>query len=170
MGGLQRRYTEELLREAVAHSSSIAGVLRYLELPQAGGTHAHISRTIERFEIDTSHFVRFRNGSHLKRKGADVLLVRIPFGSQRTKPHMLRRALLELGREYRCALCGVDETWQGLPLTLDIDHMDGDFHNNSACNLRFLCPNCHSQTPNFAGRSRGSYAARRIAHAEAASE
>ena len=40
---------------------------------------------------------------------------------------------------------------------LQIDHIDGDFHNNLAENLRLLCPNCHSQTPNFAGRSRGRF-------------
>ncbi|MBV9831954.1 MAG: HNH endonuclease [Marmoricola sp.] len=156
-GRLHRKYTEELLREAVRESTSVSGVLRFLGLPQAGGTHAHISRTIKRFGIDTSHFVRNRNGSHQRRKGPDVILVRIPFGSPRTKPHLLRRALLERGRPYSCALCGVDGTWQGAFLNLDIDHIDGDFHNNNEANLRFLCPNCHSQTANFAGRSKGSY-------------
>lgn len=45
----------------------------------------------------------------------------------------------------------------GLPLTLEVDHIDGDFLNNILTNLRFLCPNCHRQTPNFAGRSRGTF-------------
>lgn len=45
----------------------------------------------------------------------------------------------------------------GLPLTLEVDHIDGDFLNNILTNLRFLCPNCHRQTPNFAGRSRGKF-------------
>jgi len=54
-------------------------------------------------------------------------------------------------------ICGVDGTWQCQPLSLDIDHIDGDFLNNEIDNLRFLCPNCHRQTPNFAGRSRGRY-------------
>ncbi len=49
------------------------------------------------------------------------------------------------------------DTWFGSPLTLDVDHIDGDFHNNQRANLRFLCPNCHRQTPNFAGRSRGRF-------------
>ena len=52
-----RKYTEELLRDAVENSVSIAGVLRYLGVVQSGGMHAHISRSIKRFGIDTSHFM-----------------------------------------------------------------------------------------------------------------
>ena len=48
--------------------------------------------------------------------------------------------------------------WMGSPLTLAVDHIDGDFHNNEPSNVRFLCPNCHSQTENFAGRSKNKYA------------
>ena len=151
------KYTRELLGEAVAASTSVAGVLRYLGLNQAGGTHAHISRRIKRFELDTSHFVRFRNGSHHKRLTPEQLLVRRERGSPRAKPPLLKRALLETGRPYACALCGLDGTWQGQPLGLEIDHIDGDFHNNERANLPFLCPNCHAQTPNWCGRSKGKY-------------
>src|SRR5437762_9948604 len=52
------KYTRELLTEAAANSISIAGVLRYLQIPIAGGTHAHISRRLKQFGIDTSHFKR----------------------------------------------------------------------------------------------------------------
>jgi 5-methylcytosine-specific restriction endonuclease McrA len=70
---------------------------------------------------------------------------------------MLRRALIEIGVPYECAICGNAGCWLDAPLTLEVDHIDGDLYNNSPSNLRFLCPNCHRQTPNFAGRSRGKY-------------
>ena len=113
---------------------------------------------IKKFDIDTSHFVRFRNGSHHVRLTPAQILVRIPFGSKRTKPYLLRRAMIESGVVHACQLCGNDGAWRGQPLTLDVDHIDGDYHNNLPENVRFLCPNCHSQTPNFAGRSRGKWA------------
>lgn len=78
-------------------------------------------------------------------------------GSKRTKPPLLRRALREIGRPYACEGCDNKGEWCGSELRLEIDHIDGDFHNNLATNLRYLCPDCHSQTANFSGRSRGKF-------------
>lgn len=55
--------------------------------------------------------------------------------------------------EYKCKLCGCDDIWNGKKLTLQMDHIDGNSLNNELSNLRFLCPNCHSQTTNYAGKS-----------------
>ncbi|WP_188785025.1 HNH endonuclease signature motif containing protein [Nocardioides phosphati] len=156
-----RKYTPELLAPLVAQSTSVAGVLRLLGLRQNGGAHAHISRTIKRFGLDTSHFVLHNPSSQShRRRAAHEVLVRLPEDSRRAKPPQLKRALMELGVPYECACCGNDGAWRGLPLTLEIDHIDGDFLNNVPENLRFLCPNCHRQTPNFAGKSRGKYVGR----------
>ena len=153
-----RKHTPELLAPLVEQSTSVAGVLRLLGLRQNGGAHAHISRTIKRFGLDTSHFALYNPTAHsMRRKRPSEILVRRASGSQREKPPLLKRALVESGIPYACALCGNDGTWLGLPLTLEIDHIDGDFLNNEPENLRFLCPNCHRQTPNFAGKSRGKF-------------
>ena len=153
-----RKYTREVLEEAVTESTSVMGVMRHLGLVPAGGSHAHISRAIKRLGIDTSHFIRYQNGAHRRRLDPAEILVRRPPGSNRAKPHLLRRALMEIGRPYMCVGCANDGTWLGEPLSLAIDHIDGDFLNNEADNLRFLCPNCHAQTASYAGRSRNKYA------------
>jgi len=153
-----RKYTRELLAPLVEQSTSVAGVLRLLGLRQNGGAHSHISRTIKRFGLDTSHFQLYNPSAHsVRRKAASEILVRRAPGTQREKPLMLKRALVESGTPYACTICGNDGTWLGLPLTLEIDHIDGDFLNNEPENFRFLCPNCHRQTPNFAGKSRGKF-------------
>ena len=158
--GTRRRYTRELLADAVAASTSMAAVMRLLGVIPAGGTHAHLSRTVKEFGIDTSHFRRgLPVAEHHARKKPDQIFVRLPAGARRSRPHMLSRGLVESGVPYACAVCGCNGTWQGLPLTLEVDHIDGDYCNNLQENLRFMCPNCHRQTPNFAGRSRGRNAA-----------
>lgn len=70
---------------------------------------------------------------------------------QRQKSFLLRRALIELGIEYKCAICGISD-WNDTKLNLEIDHIDGESTDNSIINLRFLCPNCHSQTNTFGFR------------------
>ncbi len=53
-----------------------------------------------------------------------------------------------------CSRCGIGD-WMGEALTLQVDHIDGDCDNNHLSNVRLLCPNCHSQTPNFGSKNRG---------------
>ncbi|MDZ5623407.1 HNH endonuclease signature motif containing protein [Nocardioides sp. HM23] len=154
---VRRKHTKEMLEPLVAEATSVAGVLRMLGLRPNGGAHAHISRTIKAFGIDTSHFQRYNPVSVPPRLTPDQILVRREPGRQREKPHMLKRALIESGVPYQCVMCGNTGTWRGLPLTLEVDHIDGDFYNNEAANLRFLCPNCHRLTPNFAGRGKGRF-------------
>ena len=64
-----------------------------------------------------------------------------------------RKKLLLKFKEYRCQLCSNEGNWLGTSLSLQIDHIDGNSSNDSISNLRFLCPNCHSQTHNYAGRN-----------------
>ena len=122
------KYTRELLTEAAANSISIADVLRYLQIPWSGGTHAHISRRLKHFGIDTSHFKRVAPNrgkpSAWRLTPAHVLVVRPP-GSPRPKPRILRRALHESGVPYACAVCGIEAEWNGKPIVLHVDHING---------------------------------------------
>lgn len=57
-------------------------------------------------------------------------------------------------RGYKCEVCGVND-WQGKPITLHVDHINGDPSNDHPSNLRLICPNCHSQTEFLGGRNKG---------------
>ena len=53
-----------------------------------------------------------------------------------------------------CWSCGIKE-WRGKPLSLEVDHIDGNAGNDMPSNLRLLCPNCHSITPSWKARNKG---------------
>jgi hypothetical protein len=54
---------------------------------------------------------------------------------------------------YECAN-GCDIMWRGEKLSLDLDHINGINDDHRKSNLRFLCPNCHSQTHTFRNKCR----------------
>lgn len=56
---------------------------------------------------------------------------------------------------YECSCCGITE-WNNSPISLDVDHIDGNIKNNLPENLRFLCPNCHRQTHTWGNKNRDS--------------
>lgn len=68
----------------------------------------------------------------------------------RLKIRLLKEHLIE----YKCAICGNKGEWNNQPLTLQLDHINGINNDNRIENLRFLCPNCHSQTETYSGRNK----------------
>lgn len=66
------------------------------------------------------------------------------------KTATLKARLIDAGlKNNECEECGLPNSWQGKALVMHLDHVDGDNTNNEICNLRILCPNCHSQTSTY---------------------
>ncbi|MFF2011119.1 HNH endonuclease [Streptomyces sp. NPDC058195] len=143
------RPLSEELRTAVAESISVAGVLRRLQRPDNTSQRAALRRWIAEENITTTHFLgqahqRGKPGTTPRRHHSDILVKHD--GKRRTRTALLRRALREAGVPEKCAECGTGPRWLGKPMTLEIDHVDGDWSDDRPANLRLLCPNCHATT------------------------
>jgi len=163
------KYTKQVLQEAIKEAICISDVCRYINGSDRhvhGGLHNYISKKIKELKLNTSHFksqsevIVIRNKErHLtpknKRFAKDLLKLNRGYIAH---AHQIRAALLEIGVPYICKICGNDGTWNGVKLTLEIDHINGIRADDRKSNLRFLCPNCHSQTKNYRSKNRKSKA------------
>lgn len=67
----------------------------------------------------------------------------------------LKNRLIKEGlKQNKCEECGLHNTWNGKPISCELDHIDGNPRNHLMVNLRIICPNCHSQTPTFRSKKR----------------
>jgi len=156
----KRKWTDEQLSDAVNTSRTYSQVLEKLGLKLCGGTHANIKLNIKRLGLSTDHFhlQGWCTGKHHERL---MSFVKIPTekilvkDSTYASTHGLKKRLIKEGLlKEKCFSCGLGPEWQGKFISLQLDHKDGDRCNNQIDNLRILCPNCHSQTESFAGKSK----------------
>lgn len=149
------KYTKEQIEEAVKVSTSVAEVLRVLHKGQTGANHGAMKRRIQSFNIDTSHFKGqgWMKGmpSNVRKSPDEILVVNT---KRRKAGYQLTRAMIEIGHKHQCFECGTGPSYNGKALTLHVDHIDGDWTNNVGENLRFMCPNCYSQTPTFGPKNK----------------
>lgn len=150
------------LAELVAKSTSFAQVLDALGLPTEGRPHDELKKRIHDLELDTRHFRGFgwaRGETKRSHPSVARMVTRRAIPSDEVfvanAPLVRRRRmvdlLLDMGWAYRCATCGITE-WCGQALVLHLDHINGINNDHRLSNLRFLCPNCHSQTPTYCRR------------------
>ena len=158
-----RMFSREELGPLVREATSVTQVLARLGLPTLGCPLRELSRRIRELELDASHF-RGQGWARGETKATHPSLAsasrRLAFpddnvfveGSLIKGPALTPR-LLRLGWKYACSICGITN-WQGRALTLHLDHVNGRHYDNRLENLRFLCPNCHSQTTTYSNRAR----------------
>jgi 5-methylcytosine-specific restriction endonuclease McrA len=151
------KYSRALLEPIVKDCTSTSEVMRRLGLALSGGTNSYLKRLFKKLNIDTSHFLgqaSNRGKTDPKKITFQDVLVYDRLNGRRENVYRLKRALLESGVPEQCSECGLPPEWNGKSIVLQIDHKDGNGVNNSPYNVRFLCPNCHSQTETFGTRNR----------------
>lgn len=156
----RRTWSDDHLRRAVAESRSVSEVIAKLGLTVAGGTFVHVQRHVERLGLSVDHFMgqgwaKGQQGRAQETKLPWKAILVFNRKGRKEAPTVLRRALIESGVEEVCEQCGQGSTWNGKPLRLPVDHRNGNALDNRPENVRFLCPNCHSQTPTYCAKNIG---------------
>jgi len=147
---------EAVLREAVKKARTLTDALDLLGLKRNGSQYSTLKKVLGAREIDTSHFPKGfgRTISKNHRPGTPLEQIMVedsPYSRGNLKARIIREGVLPS----RCQGegCEVGTTWKGKPMVLVLDHINGKNNDHRKENLRFLCPNCNSQTPTFSGRN-----------------
>lgn len=150
-------YTPQELQELLDNSNGYADILRKIGLNPNGSNPTTLKKVIKEYNLDTTLLNENRKNysktenvhKKISFKTEDILNNKYPnYKSSR----LLNRLIKEGYKEEKCECCGITE-WLGKAIILQLHHKDGNHNNNSLDNLEILCPNCHSQTDTYGGKS-----------------
>ena len=151
--GQYKNYTDEDFIEAWTTSGSIRQVLNKLGLVEAGGNYACAKKRAETLNLTKEHMHGQswnRGRTHGPKRPLEVYLS----NEFNITSNSLRKRLIKEGyKEHKCECCGITE-WNGQPAPIELDHINGNHHDNRLENLRILCPNCHAQTDTYRGKNK----------------
>ena len=116
-----------------------------------GNANIAVKNRIKRLNIDVTHWNN--DEKYLIRKTAISNNEYFQKGIARNGSGIRNRLIKYNLIEYKCALCGNTGLWNNKKLILQVDHINGEHDDNRLENLRFLCPNCHSQTDTYCGKN-----------------
>ena len=70
--------------------------------------------------------------------------------------HIKKRILRNKSIPYKCGCCGLGPIWQGKPMPLILDHINGKNNDHRLENLRFVCSNCDTQLPTYKSKNKNN--------------
>lgn len=139
----------EKMKEAIEKTSSIKEAMKYLGREPVGGNYKHFRDWATKHGLSIKRGPRSTPGD-LKRKHTNDEMFSTNSVCSR---HAVRSRIVSDGLlPYICSLCGNTGEHNGKPLSLHLDHVNGIRSDHRLENMRFLCPNCHSQTPTYGGK------------------
>ena len=139
-------YSDEALRKIAEDSNTMREFSEKLGyVSKSGKMYSVIKKEMSKRDIDISHFVTHKKGQ--KRTKENVFIK-----NSTADQTVLRSFFKKEDVEYICSICGQKPFWNEKPMSLVLDHIDGDNKNDELSNLRWVCPNCNIQLPTTSRR------------------
>lgn len=152
--GKPRSYTDNQFIEAVKTSTSVRQVLSKLGLKEAGGNYKVAQQRIKKLGISLADGANGQGWSKGKTLGPKKPIEYYLTENSHHQSHKLKKRLMAEGlKQHKCECCGITE-WNGKPAPIELDHINGNHHDNRLENLRILCPNCHAQTDTYRAKNK----------------
>ncbi len=152
----KRSWSETQLKTAVKNSRSLRNTIKLLGLRPTGGNYDQVKKYIKEYNLSTQHFTGMlwskgiKIGFRPKIKLENILVKNSTYQSFKLK----KRLFLVKLKQPKCEECGWAKKSVDGRLPLELDHINGDRHDNRLENLRILCPNCHSLQLTHRGKNR----------------
>ena len=137
-------------RELVKKSETLSEIFKAFGMSNKGANYKTLVRRLEEENIPVEHL---RKGPKIPPKAQPISQILVE-NSSFNRTHLKERLIKENIVEYVCQKCRTGPNWNGLKLSLQLDHKNGVSNDNRVENLQFLCPNCHSQTTSYAGKNK----------------
>ena len=139
-------------KNIVNESFTITECLKKLGLVNKGRNNKTFLARIEEEYISIEH-IRRQSSSVAQSKRRIPLEDFLVLGRE-VKGSDLKKKLISANlMKDECSVCGQLPEWNGKPLSLESDHINGNRLDNRIENLRIICPHCHSQTDTFRGKA-----------------
>ena len=146
--------TDEQFISLIKESINISEVLFKLGYTVKGNSwgYSQIRKRMEELKLSFNDFKgRSAFYDSVKKKTINPLKL-FSSNSKHARATLRRVIIIDSLLPYKCAICGIKE-WNNKTLSLELDHINGINNDNRLENLRFLCPNCHSQTTTYGSRN-----------------
>jgi hypothetical protein len=149
---MKANWSKENLTKIIMESKTQKEVILKLRIRNAGSNYKTLRKYIELYNISTDHFINcYDTMVNLNSKiPIENILVK---NSTYSRTHLKKRLYDENILERVCCLCGQGEEWNGMKISLILDHINGVYNDNRIENLRIVCPNCNAGLDTFAGRN-----------------
>ena len=145
--------SDEQIQSIINDSNSISQILGKLNLSKSCSHYRKL--LVQRMDkLDLTNFERNQKlsnkfANYYKKYSVDELFC----NNSKADIKTIKTKYSIIEPQKNCSICGIACAWNNKKLNLHLDHINGINSDNRIENLRWICPNCHSQTETYTGRN-----------------